>query len=100
MPLSAGTKLGAYSVLSQIGAGGMGEVYQAHDSNLRRDVAIKVLPESFAHDADRLSRFRREAQLLASLNHRNDPRTRRIQRHKLPRDGVGSRRDAGRAHQA
>jgi serine/threonine-protein kinase len=49
----------------------MGEVYQAHDSNLRRDVAIKVLPESFAHDADRLSRFRREAQLLASLNHPN-----------------------------
>jgi hypothetical protein len=71
MPLSAGTKLGSYGVLSQIGAGGMGEVYQAHDSNLRRDVAIKVLPESFAHDADRLSRFRREAQLLASLNHPN-----------------------------
>jgi serine/threonine-protein kinase len=71
MPLSAGTKLGTYEVLSAIGAGGMGEVYQAHDSNLRRDVAIKVLPEAFAHDADRLSRFRREAQLLAALNHSN-----------------------------
>jgi serine/threonine protein kinase/Tol biopolymer transport system component len=71
MPLSAGIKLGTYEILSAIGAGGMGEVYQAHDSNLRRDVAIKVLPEAFAHDADRLSRFRREAQLLASLNHPN-----------------------------
>jgi serine/threonine protein kinase/Tol biopolymer transport system component len=71
MPLSAGTKLGTYEVVSAIGAGGMGEVYQAHDSNLRRDVAIKVLPEAFAHDAERLSRFRREAQLLAALNHSN-----------------------------
>src|ERR1039457_1276395 len=71
MPLSAGAKLGTYEVLSAIGAGGMGEVYQAHDTKLRRDVAIKVLPEAFAHDADRLSRFRREAQLLASLNHPN-----------------------------
>jgi len=71
MPLSAGAKLGSYEVVSAIGAGGMGEVYQAHDTKLRRDVAIKVLPEAFAHDADRLSRFRREAQLLASLNHPN-----------------------------
>jgi Tol biopolymer transport system component len=71
MPLPAGTKLGTYEVVAPIDAGGMGEVYQAHDSNLRRDVAIKVLPEAFAHDADRLSRFRREAQLLASLNHPN-----------------------------
>jgi Tol biopolymer transport system component len=71
MPLSAGTKLGTYEVLSAIGAGGMGEVYQAHDTKLGRDVAIKVLPEAFAHDADRLSRFRREAQLLAALNHSN-----------------------------
>src|ERR1039457_5610091 len=71
MPLSAGAKLGTYEVVAPIGAGGMGEVYQAHDSNLRRDVAIKVLPEAFAHDPERLSRFRREAQLLAALNHSN-----------------------------
>jgi eukaryotic-like serine/threonine-protein kinase len=71
MPLPAGTKLGTYEVVAPIGSGGMGEVYQAHDSNLRRDVAIKVLPEAFAHDPERLSRFRREAQLLAALNHSN-----------------------------
>jgi serine/threonine-protein kinase len=71
MLLSAGTKLGTYEVLSAIGAGGMGEVYQAHDTKLGRDVAIKVLPEAFAHDPERLSRFRREAQLLAALNHSN-----------------------------
>jgi len=71
MPLSTGRKLGTYEILSAIGAGGMGEVYQAHDTKLGRDVAIKVLPEVFAHDADRLSRFEREAKLLASLNHPN-----------------------------
>jgi Tol biopolymer transport system component len=71
MALAAGTKLGSYEVFSQIGAGGMGEVYQAHDTKLGRDVAIKVLPEAFAHDADRLSRFQREAKMLASLNHPN-----------------------------
>src|ERR1700676_2680673 len=71
MALAAGTHLGAYEVLAQIGAGGMGEVYQAHDTKLERDIAIKVLPEAFAHDADRLSRFQREAKLLASLNHPN-----------------------------
>jgi serine/threonine protein kinase len=71
MALSAGTKLGSYEVLAQIGAGGMGEVYRAHDTKLARDVAIKVLPEAFAHDADRLSRFQREAKMLASLNHPN-----------------------------
>jgi serine/threonine protein kinase len=61
MAILSGTKLGSYEVRSQIGAGGMGEVYQAHDSKLGRDVAIKVLPEAFAHDAERLSRFQREA---------------------------------------
>src|SRR6202166_3756843 len=71
MALASGTKLGSYEVLSQIGAGGMGEVYQAHDTKLGRDVAIKVLPEAFAHDAERLSRFQREAKMLASLNHPN-----------------------------
>src|ERR1700681_1773179 len=71
MPLSAGTKLGSYEVLAQIGAGGIREVYQAHDTKLGRDVAIKVLPEAFAHDAERLSRFQREAKMLAALNHPN-----------------------------
>jgi Tol biopolymer transport system component len=71
MPPSAGTKLGSYEVVAPIGAGGMGEVYQAHDTKLGRDVAIKVLPEAFAHDPEKLSRFQREAKLLASLNHPN-----------------------------
>src|ERR1700722_4399211 len=71
MPLPAGTKLGTYEVVTAIGAGGMGEVYQAHDTKLVRDVAIKVLPEAVAHDPEKLSRFQREAKLLASLNHPN-----------------------------
>src|SRR5882672_9649899 len=71
MTLAAGTRLGSYEVVAQIGAGGMGEVYQAHDSKLGRDVAIKVLPEAFAHDPERLSRFQREAKMLAALNHPN-----------------------------
>src|SRR3984885_3485995 len=71
MPLSPGSHLGSYEILSALGAGGMGEVYQAHDTKLERDVAIKVLPEAFAHDPDRLSRFQREAKMLASLNHPN-----------------------------
>ena len=71
MALSVGTKLGSYEVSAPIGAGGMGEVYQAHDTKLGRDVAIKVLPEAFAHDPERLSRFQREAKMLASLNHSN-----------------------------
>ena len=71
MTLTAGTNLGSYEVTRAIGAGGMGEVYQAHDTKLGRDVAIKVLPEAFAHDPERLSRFQREAKMLASLNHPN-----------------------------
>jgi serine/threonine-protein kinase len=71
MPLSAGTRLGAYEVVSALGAGGMGEVYRARDTKLDRDVALKVLPELFACDPDRLARFKREAQVLASLNHPN-----------------------------
>src|ERR1700676_1941071 len=71
MPLAPGTKLGPYEIASAIGAGGMGEVYKAHDTRLGRDTAIKVLPETFAHDADRLSRFQREAKMLVSLNHPN-----------------------------
>src|ERR1700719_2467598 len=71
MTISAGTHLGTYEVLAPIGSGGMGEVYRAHDTKLGRDVAIKVLPEAFAHDPERLSRFQREAKMLASLNHPN-----------------------------
>jgi Tol biopolymer transport system component len=71
MTIAAGTKLGPYEITSAIGAGGMGEVYQAHDTKLGREVAIKVLPEAFAHDPERLSRFQREAKMLASLNHPN-----------------------------
>src|SRR5713101_8280247 len=69
--LTAGTRLGSHEVLALLGQGGMGEVYQAHDTKLGRDVAIKVLPEAFARDPHRLSRFQREAKLLASLNHPN-----------------------------
>ena len=69
MPLASGTRLGPYQVVSQIGAGGMGEVYKAADTRLQRTVAIKVLPEHLANDPDRLARFHREAQTIASLNH-------------------------------
>src|SRR5580704_9310941 len=69
MPLSSGTRVGLYEILAAIGAGGMGEVYRARDSKLKREVALKVLPDSFASDPDRMARFQREAELLASLNH-------------------------------
>jgi Tol biopolymer transport system component len=69
--LPTGSRLGPYQILSPLGAGGMGEVYRARDSKLNRDVAIKVLPTAFAADADRLARFRREAHVLAALNHPN-----------------------------
>jgi eukaryotic-like serine/threonine-protein kinase len=71
MGLSSGTKLGPYEILGALGAGGMGEVYRAHDTKLNRDVALKVLPEVLAHDPERMARFKREAQVLASLNHPN-----------------------------
>jgi len=69
MPLSAGTRLGPYEILSALGAGGMGEVYRARHTRLERDVAIKVLPEPFAADPDRLRRFEHEARAIAALNH-------------------------------
>jgi serine/threonine protein kinase len=69
--LTSGTRLGPYEINVQIGVGGMGEVYRATDTNLNRAVAIKVLPESFASDGERLARFQREAQVLASLSHHN-----------------------------
>ena len=69
MALTAGSRIGPYDIVSLIGMGGMGEVYQAHDSRLGRDVALKVIPPSFVEDPERVARFRREAQVLASLNH-------------------------------
>ena len=71
MALTPGTRLGVYEVTALIGEGGMGQVYRARDTKLNRDVALKVLPDSFANDPNRLARFRREAQTLALLNHPN-----------------------------
>jgi eukaryotic-like serine/threonine-protein kinase len=71
MALSIGTKLGPYEILAAIGSGGMGEVYRARDSKLGRDVALKVLPEEFARDAERMARFQREARVVALLNRPN-----------------------------
>src|SRR5687768_18252221 len=71
MPLQPGSRVGSYEVIDKLGAGGMGEVYRARDSKLGREVALKVLPDQFVADADRLARFVREAQILASLNHPN-----------------------------
>src|SRR5580765_7513376 len=71
MPLAVGSRLGAYEILSPLGAGGMGEVYRARDTKLDRAVAIKILPESFAHDPERRARFERGAKTLAALNHPN-----------------------------
>src|SRR6267142_2678452 len=69
MALTPGTRLGPYEILSALGAGGMGEVYRARDAKLGRNVALKVIPDTFALDPDRRARFQREAQVLASLNH-------------------------------
>jgi serine/threonine protein kinase len=71
MPLATGSKLGLYEILGPLGAGGMGEVYRARDTKLKRDVALKVLPLAFARDPDRMARFQREAEVLAALNHPN-----------------------------
>ena len=100
MPLAAGTRFGPYEILAPIGAGGMGEVYRARDTKLGRDVAIKVLPESFAHDAERMARFEREAQVLASLNHPHIATISRLgreERRSRAGDGAGRGSDAGRA---
>src|SRR3977135_1522582 len=69
LALRLGARLGPYEILSALGAGGMGEVYRAHDTKLNRDVALQILPDAFASDPDRLARFTREAQTLAALNH-------------------------------
>jgi serine/threonine protein kinase len=71
MSIAKGTRFGPYEIGALIGVGGMGEVYRATDTNLKRDVALKVLPESFVTDAARLARLQREAELLAALNHTN-----------------------------
>src|SRR6187455_2342354 len=69
--LTPGTRLGVYEITAHIGEGGMGQVYRARDTQLDRNVAIKILPETFAADAERVARFQREAKVLASLNHPN-----------------------------
>ena len=71
MALTSGTRIGVYEIVSLLGAGGMGEVYRARDTDLKRDVALKVLPAALAGDAERLARFQREAEVLAALNHPN-----------------------------
>ena len=71
MPLTPGTRLGAYEILGPLGAGGMGEVYRAIDTQLKREVAVKVLPPEMAGESERRIRFQREAEVLASLNHPN-----------------------------
>src|SRR3989454_2039631 len=71
MALTAGTRIGPYEVTSQLGEGGMGVVFRARDTKLQRDIALKILPDHFADDPERLARFQREAQVLASLNHPN-----------------------------
>ena len=71
MPLSNGVRIGSYEVVDLLGSGGMREVYRARDLKLKRDVALKVLPEGLSHDGERIARLRREAQVLASLNHPN-----------------------------
>src|SRR5499425_3900966 len=71
MSVDVGTRLGSLEITALLGKGSMGEVYRARDLKLKRDVAIKILPDEFSHDADRVSRFQREAEVLASLNHPN-----------------------------
>src|SRR6201993_2449824 len=71
MPIKIGTHLGAHEITALLGKGGMGEVYRARDTKLKREVAVKILPDEFSRDADRVSRFQREAEVLASLNHPN-----------------------------
>ena len=81
MSLAPGDRLGAYEITALIGAGGMGEVYRARDTRLKRDVAIKVLPDAFARETERIARFQREAEVLASLSHSNIAHIYGLERH-------------------
>src|SRR5260370_30029399 len=83
MRLSVGERLGPYEILAPIGGGGMGEVYRARDTKLKRDVALKVLPEAFARDPERMARFQLEAEVLASLNHPNIAQIYGVEEHAL-----------------
>jgi len=93
MPLAVGSRIGPYEIVGLLGAGGMGEVYRARDAKLNREVAIKILPEAFAGDAERLARFNREAQSLAALNH---PNIAAIYGMESPSPGSGQATRAGR----
>src|SRR5262249_31408303 len=96
--LEVGTRVGPYEVISSLGAGGMGEVYRAHDTKLGRDIALKVLPETVANDADRIARFEREARALRPqpFPHRDALRHGGIRRPTPPHHGARRGRDAGR----
>ena len=82
MALSPGTRLGHYDVTSLLGEGGMGQVWQATDTQLNREVALKILPEAFATDPDRLARFKREAQILASVKNGRAQLVVQLRRHR------------------
>ena len=91
MSLTPGTRLGPYEVLGPLGAGGMGEVYRARDAKLGRDVALKILPDAFANDSERLARFEREAKIAGVAQpsaHRADLRLRTIRQQAHARDGA------------
>ena len=100
MALTIGTQLGSHEIISLLGKGGMGEVYRARDTKLKREVAIKILPGEFSRAPDRLSRFQREAEGRASLNHSHclDLRPRVLRQHSGTGDGVGRRADVGGPH--
>ena len=108
MALTVGTRLGHYDVTALLGEGGMGQVWQATDTQLGREVALKILPDAFADDPDRLARFKQEAQILASLNHPNIAQIHGIEEaegtralswswSKVPPSPTGSRRGRSRS---